>query len=88
MLSMTNGNPGFGQFLHHVVAVVVGAVEDAEVGPFALRLLLRVAEEGDQIGTFGVSGGENDHRQPEGWAAACLILRASSSRADCSGARW
>ena len=45
MLSMTNGISGFGQFVDDVVAVVVRAVEDAEVGPFALRLFLRVADD-------------------------------------------
>ena len=42
---MTNGNSGLGQFLDDVVALVVGAVEDAEVGPLALRFFLRVADD-------------------------------------------
>ena len=87
MLSMTKGIPASASSLDDVVALVVRAVEDAEVGPLALRFFLRVAEDGDQVGALGVFAGENDHRQPAGWEVACLPLRASSSRADWSGAR-
>ncbi len=55
-------NIGFGQFVDDVVAMEVRAVENAEVGPFAFRFSLRVANGGDEIGTLGVPAGENDDR--------------------------
>src|SRR5580704_7345929 len=48
--------------MDHVVTVVVRPVEDAEVGPFAFGLLLRVAQKSDHVGALGVSGGENHYR--------------------------
>ena len=47
-------NVGLGKFLDDFIPLIVRAVEDAEVRPFALRLLLHVADVADQIGAFGV----------------------------------
>ena len=48
--------------MNNFVALIVRTVEDAEVGPLAPGFLLRITNEGDQIGALGILGGEHDYR--------------------------